>query len=411
MSSQSENIETEAQKQADIQKLTAVFVVIVAFFQNIFNAFNNSSRVTAIFTLFAIIIILTLMILSYMYIRQLLIDYSVSKLISNPLNLEAPDYVISKSTQFLGSKYKYQLFIILPIISFICCLIALLYPNTLYKVFRVQQIPAKTQGLVLGIIIACLLQSLIAIIVNISTYSYAYKSLNLVNSRIKNLNNFIHNKIYKNANFLGQMKEIPSNSLLVMKVIKAALFNIENEPTVDSLANAFFTLNLYFHFHKIGFRNPNITDAMKIFDIHYLFKGSSFKDKIVNVTNLITENPWSPTDFLFRSTTFIEDYSVAIKRMYMAIPNNNTSVKSVDLAISKVAVWLEELNNRANTLTPEDSWRRFLPMAITILIIQCVPLLILMYIFQKERVREAFIGFIKQMFPKQTTTATNIPST
>ena len=130
MSSQSENIETEAQKQADIQKLTAVFVVIVAFFQNIFNAFNNSSRVTAIFALFAIIIILTLMILSYMYIRQLLIDYSVSKLISNPLNLEAPDYVISKSTQFLGSKYKYQLFIILPIISFICCLIALLYPNT-----------------------------------------------------------------------------------------------------------------------------------------------------------------------------------------------------------------------------------------------------------------------------------------
>ena len=40
MSSQSENIETEAQKQADIQKLTAVFVVIVAFFQNIFKKIN-----------------------------------------------------------------------------------------------------------------------------------------------------------------------------------------------------------------------------------------------------------------------------------------------------------------------------------------------------------------------------------
>ena len=413
MSIQNENIDTELQKQADIQKLTAIFVVIVAFFQNIFNAFNASSRVTAVFAFLAVVIIIISMILSYIYIRQLVNDYLQSKLVSNPLNLEAPDYIISKSTQLLGSKYKYQLFIIFPIIAFICSIIALLYPSTLYKLFGVQQTPAKTQGLVLGIIIACLLQSLIAIIVNISTYSYAYKSLNLVNDRIKNLNNFIHNKIYKNSAFLGQMKEIPSNSLLVMKVIKSALLNIETDPSVDSLANAFFTLNLYFHFHKIGFRNPNITDAMKIFDIHNLFKGSSLKDKI-NITKLVTQDQWSPTDFLFRNTTFIEDYSVAIKRIYLSIPNNSTSVKSIDLAISKVAVWLEEFNNRANMLTPEDSWRRFLPMAITILIVQCVPLLIFMYIFQKERVREAFIGFIKQMFPQKMTptitTTTTTPS-
>ena len=264
-----------------------------------------------------------------------------------------------------------------------------------------------------GILIACLLQSIIAIIVNISTYSYAYKTLHLVNDRITNLNNYIHNKIYKNAGFLGKLKEVPSNSLLVMKVVQGALNNIETNPSVDNLANAFFTLNLYFHFHKIGYRNPNITDAMMIFDIHNLFKGSSFKDKITNVNRLFTGKEWSPADYLFRNATFIEDYSVAIKRIYLAIPNNKTSVKSVELAMSKVATWLEELNNRANTLTPEDSWRRFVPMAITILIIQCVPILLFIYIFQKERVREAFIGFIKQMFPKQTTTPapTNIPST
>ena len=71
------------------------------------------------------------------------------------------------------------------------------------------------------------------------------------------------------------MKQKPNNSLLVMGVVQNALRNIEKSPSVDTLANAFFTLNLYFHYQKIGYRNPNITDAMKIFDIHSLFIGSS----------------------------------------------------------------------------------------------------------------------------------------
>lgn len=397
--STTDNINKEAQKEADIQRLTAIFVVIATFFRNIINAFKQSSSTTAMFTLFAVIFVILSMILSLTYIIKLLSDYSESKLIANPLNVDSTDYSISKSIQLFGSKYKYQLFIILPIITFICSTVALLYPSVIYKWVGIQQPPAHTQGLVMGIIIACLLQSTLAIIVNISTYSYAYKTLHLVNDRIKYLNNFIHNKIYKNASFLKEFKEIPSNSLLVMKTIQNALQNMEKAPSVDAIANAFFTLNLYFHYHKIGYRNPNITDAMNIFDIHVLFKGSSLKDKI-NITNILARQEWSPADFLFRKATFVEDYSVAIKRIYLAIPGNTTSVKSIDLAMQKVAVWLEELNNRANTLTPEDSWSRFLPMAITILIIQCFPILLFIYIFQKERVREAFIGFIKKMFPQ-----------
>ena len=397
-----------AQKQADIQKLTAVFVLIASLFQRIFNEFKQSSMITSVSTITSLILIIVTMILSITYLIKLIADYSESKLIANPLNVEASDYNISKSIKLFGSKYKYQLFIILPIISFILSIIALLYPIKLYKLFGIKEAPAATRGFVVGIIIACLFQSTIAIIVNISTYSYAYRTLHLVNDRINSLNNFVHNKIYKNASFLAPMKEIPSNSLLIIKIVQNALRNIEKNPSVDNLANAFFTLNLYFHYQKIGYRNPNITDAMKIFDIHALFVGSSMKDKI-NITKQLSQQEWSPADFLFRNTTFIEDYSVRIKQLYLSIPGNTTSARSIDLAISKVASWLEELNNRSNMITPEDSWSRFLPMAITILIIQTVPILFFIYIFQKERVREAFLGFMQQMFARESTLPT--PST
>jgi hypothetical protein len=389
---------TPEQKEADVRKLTAVFIIIATFIQNILNEFKQSSTGTSVFTVLALLLTLSTMFLSIMYLVQLLTDYSNGKLISNPLNLEAPDYIISKSVQFFGSKYKYKLFIIIPIITFIFSVSALIYPYKLYKLFSVRQQPVRTRGLVTGIIIACLLQSIIAIIINVSTYTYAYKTLHLVNDRINGFNNFIHNKIYKNADFLAQMKDIPSNSLLVMKVVQNALRNIDKNPSVDNLANAFFTLNLYFHYHKIGYRNVNITNAMKIFDIHNLFIGSSIKDKI-NIINRVALREWSPADFLFRNSTFIEDYSVQMKRLYLSIPGNTTSVRSIDLATNKVSSWLEELNNRANMLSPEDSWSRFLPMAITILIVQCVPILIFIYLFRKERRREAFIGVLKKLYP------------
>jgi hypothetical protein len=139
---------------------------------------------------------------------------------------------------------------------------------------------------------------------------------------------------------------------------------------------------------------------MKIFDIHGLLVGSSLKDKI-NITNRI-QAKWSPSDFLFRKATFVEDYSVSMKQLYLAIPGNTVSAHSIDLAMVKVASWLEEVNNRANTIYPEDAWGRFLPMAITILVIQTVPILFLMYIFHNERIREAFFGFIKIMMQSKT---------
>jgi hypothetical protein len=370
---------TSEQKDAATAQNSKKVVLLLTFlsttFQSIYNAFKMSSSVASITTILSLCIVIFSMILALRYLMKLLQQLADEELIANPLNKEAIDYSISKSIRFFGSEYKYQLFLILPALSLIFAIIAVIKPAT---------------GLVKGIAFACLFQSLIALIVNISTYNYAYKTIYLVNERIKNMNNFIHNKFYKNAKFLNSLKNIPSNSLLVLNVVKGAVSNIEKDVSIDNLSQAFFTLNLYFHIQKIGHRNINIKDAVEMFDIHNILAGSSLKDK-VNIVSKIAKLSWSPTDFFFRKTTFVEDYSNSIKQMYISVGGSN---KLANKAMIRVSAWIEELNNRANTITPEDSMGRFFPMAITILVMQTLPLLLLIFIFQKESVRNGISQFL-----------------
>ena len=365
----------EAATAQNSKKVVLLLTFLSTTFQSIYNAFKMSSSVASITTILSLCIVIFSMILALRYLMKLLQQLADEELIANPLNKEAIDYSISKSIRFFGSDYKYQLFLILPALSLIFAIIAVIKPAT---------------GLVKGIAFACLFQSLIALIVNISTYNYAYKTIYLVNERINNMNNFIHNKFYKNAKFLNSLKNIPSNSLLVLNVVKGAVSNIEKDVSIDNLSQAFFTLNLYFHIQKIGHRNVNIKDAVEMFDIHNILAGSSLKDK-VNIVSKIAKLSWSPTDFFFRKTTFVEDYSNSIKQMYISVGGSN---KLAEKAMIRVSAWIEELNNRANTITPEDSMGRFFPMAITILVMQTLPLLLLIFIFQKESVRNGISQFL-----------------
>jgi len=370
-----EDAEKQAIEERNTQSVFMFLTFLSATFNKIYAAFQNSSKTASICTVVSFLIIIGSMILALIYLIKLLEQTSNEELISNPLNREAVDYTISKSIHFFGSDYKYQLFLILPVLSLIFAIIALTKPAV---------------GIIRGLAFACLFQSIIALLVNISIYNYAYRSLHLVNDRITSLNNFIHNKMYKNAKFLSSLKNIPANSLLVLNVVKAAITNIEKDVTGDGLTQAFFTLNLYFHIQKIGHRNINIADAITIFDIHNILAGSSLKDKL-NIANKMSQLSWSPADYFFRKTTYVEDYSNTIKQMYISAGG---SLKVANIAMIRVAMWIEELNNRANTLSPEDSMGRFLPMAITILIIQTVPLLLLIYIFQKQSIRKGISRFM-----------------
>jgi len=354
-------------------KFARMFPLLTGVIAYILFEFKIPSNTTLFFAICALILVLSSMILSLTYLIILAKESANSKLISNPLNLQSPDYNISKSIQFFGSEYKYQLFIIIPILAILCSGFALYYSI---------KFDPRQSGLVKGIVIGCLIQSLIALILNSLSYSYGRKRLHAVNNRINDLNNYIHNKIYKNAEFLASLKEIPHDSLSASHIVKKALSNIEHNSNVNTIANAFFTLNLYYHYQKIGFRNDYITDAMNIFDIHSLFKGSSFKDRI-NFMNSISQAAWSPVDFLFRKTSFIEDRSQDLKNTYFQIYGNATHPKRVDLAINEVSKWLDEINARSNMINPQDSWKGFITMAILILVIQTAPLLLIIYLYQK----------------------------
>jgi hypothetical protein len=354
-------------------KFARMFPLLTGVIIYILSEFKIPSNTTIFFAICGLILVLASMILSLTYLIILATESANAKLIANPLNLQSPDYNVSKSIQFFGSEYKYQLFIILPILGVLSSGFALYY-SIKYDV--------NQSGLVKGIIIGCLIQSLIALILNSLSYSYGSKRLRTVNNKINDLNNYIHNKIYKNAPFLSNLKEIPHDSLSASVIVKKALNNIEHKANVKTISNAFFTLNLYYHFQKIGFRNEYITDAMNIFDIHSLFKGSSFKDKI-NFMNSISQASWSPVDFLFRRTSFIEDRSQELKKIFLEISGNATHARTVDLAINEVSKWLAEINARSNMINPQDSWKGFITMAILTLIIQTAPLLIIIYIYQK----------------------------
>jgi len=365
---------TRCPVDADASKIARVFPCLTLALGFVITEFKKPSVGTSLFTVISLLLILSSMFLSITYLIILLKESSESQLIANPLNLQAPEYNISKSVQFFGSEYKYQLFIILPVLA-ICF--------SGYALYRSKKQDTNHSDLVTGIIIVCLIQAVIALILNVSTYSYAYKKLKMVNGRINDLNNYIHNKIYKNATFLSHLKEIPHDSLSVSAVVKKTLATIESQPSVDVIANAFFTLNLYYHFQKIGFRNEHISNAMNIFDIHSLFVGSSLKDRI-NIMNKISQAQWSPTDFLFRKTTFIEDHSQAMKKVYLKMFNGSVSSHTVDNAVNKVSIWLAELNGRANMINPQDSWKGFITMAILILVIQTAPLLLVIHFYKKS---------------------------
>jgi len=361
-------------------KLAPIGLVATFTLAALSDALGKTPLGVIILTVIAFIFVMVSMLLSLIYLIKITYQAADGKYITNPLNIDTVIYNISKIDDLYSSEYKFKLFIYLPAMGLLLSTLALLYPWICNNIFSVKT--QEPPGIIEKIILVLLFQSFIALSFNYAAYSYGYEALHKVDERIHNLNNFIHNKIYKNAKFLAPLKNIPSNSLLVSHVLQSSINNIEKGPTVDTLANSFFTLNLYHHFMKIGHKNKHIKNAMTTFDLNHLLIGSSLKEEL---EELFGELAWSPTDYLFHKATFIEDYSTTLSQYYLAIPSNAKSKEVVLQATIKVASWMEEINNRSNEIHPEESWKRFLPMAIIILVIQTLPLIILFWIFNKRK--------------------------
>jgi len=379
-----------------------VKAAIISIILTTWCSFKNTSATVSVLAFLAIMLTIATMILAITYLGMINYQKSNYQLIANPLYTDSPEYTVTRSiaSSKYNKKYDYRLFIILPAISLVLSLLGLFpkYIIGFFKFFRKNITPRETQPLVKCILIACVIQSVISLAMNTPTYAITYKLLDSVNSRVNYLNNYIHNKIYNNASFLNTLTNVPKTNIEALANIKSAIYNIEQPQNLtdpkarsdftNNLASAFFTLNLYHHLLKIGYDSTNLQNVVNLFNINKLLIGSSFGANIVDLNKIYSE--WSPTDFFFRNFSFMDNYTETIKNLYVLnIPSNiNIPNDVIAHAMIQVNTWIEEINNRANTIYPEDSWNKFLTMATIVLIVQTIPLFITILVLRDESIKK-----------------------
>ena len=361
------------------------FLVVLRFLAC---SFKNSNIVSMITISITVLCIIATMILSIVYLALLVTDNNYSKRISNPINRESANYQIIKSIDITKTKYKYQLFIILPVISIIFAILTIFSSSItsgINKAFK-YNLNTDLQPGIRYIAIGSFIYALFSFIFNISYYRGVYgilvKKYNKIND---NINNYINQNIYKTNSFLEPLQQMPTNSLATCDIVSQAINGIPtNTNDVKSISQIFFTINLYYYYLSLGYNNSNTPDALnQIFNIKNLFTNSLNSNKFL-FYNIPT---WSPADFLFNKYTFMEDRTSDIKQIYNRI-NPSAKQNTINTAIAQVKQTIANFNNNGNSIYAEDAWNSFLGMAIAILVIQSLPLLIVLitYHYYKRKI-------------------------
>uniref|UniRef100_A0A6C0KXD1 Transmembrane protein n=1 Tax=viral metagenome TaxID=1070528 RepID=A0A6C0KXD1_9ZZZZ len=291
--------ETEIE-ETEIEK--AIEVELVHFLHaltELHNEFKEIDLPTRVFTILGILIAITTGIISIVYSITLNNDYQKSLLIKNQINKESLDYNISHSISFdprslfkKSIKYKFILFLILPVLAFICAVIVIILMG-----FK----PNDRQPIIYIPIAVVLIQSVLSIITNFVGFSSVRKNIRDIQNKTAQFNSYVLLNMYTDPNFLSILQNVPTNSFSMIKAIQAALNNVndadKNDPT--KIASVLLTLNLFIHIQKIGFKNPNIFQAFTLF----------------NPANL-TPDLFVMSDYLYRQPTYITNYSSRIIDIY-----------------------------------------------------------------------------------------------
>lgn len=276
-------------------------VNIMALLRQIFTDLKESPRKIAILAIIGILIMFATTFIAMIYMYRLLNDLRSNGLIKNPLNREAVDYNISKSMTMRlssifdkGVRYKFALLLLLPVLTLIISIAGIYFMTKITE-------PA-TRNTVKFLLAITLVQSVVAIIVNYSSFLSVYRTISVTQMRVTNFNSFVVFNLYKTSSFLRLLQNIPTNSFSMSRAIYGALqsMNTEDKANPDKVASALFTLNMYIHIQKIGYNNPNIGDAFDLFNIFKIFNGINY----------------SPADFFFRQPTFMYNYSHKIREIY-----------------------------------------------------------------------------------------------
>ena len=377
-----------------------------------FAAFKSSPIQPLIAAVLALLLVITLCVLSVVYLVRVALDYSNSISMRNPVNSESMDYNVSRSgdTVFtlqlenVGSdvpalqriknfslsirkliasafgsetKYKYQLFILIPWLIVGLSALGLFFVVQM----RIGKNPRETPGFITGTLIGCFLHGVTIFFLNNIIYLYGNKPLRLVSMRIRSYNTYIYNRMYKNGDFLKSLTEINSNTFESVETVKNILRQVPKTVNTLDLAKIMFSLNMYLHAHKLGLRNPNIVSALGTFSPMYMLNASRY----------------SPSDFLFRHATFVDDYSqVMVSAMRSLQAENWVSPpnKTIYEATMMVNEWASGASNKANSLYVEDAVSPFVKMALGMAVVQWLPVIIIVLVLRKKEARDGLMSVI-----------------
>jgi len=303
--------------------------------------------------MFALIITLCAFAVLIYYGFTLFVSILNSFLVKTPLNMETIEFNVMNSTSFLTySKYMMWLFLALPLLALGGCMVTI--------GFNLGKNPSSSP----------IISSLTWVIVMHNLLLFIGFLLFFMNSRHQNaaaiqrvdkFNNFIGDKIYKSASFLKNLMTPQTDIISIMNTFTNAMKVIPENLEATQLAKVFYSLHMYYHFHKLGIRNPKLIDALGIF----------------NPLSLLIGN-MDAANYLNRYGTFIEDTNELIKKyLPTTLDKNSVVVKS---ALNTCYDWITQTNNLANSLYPEDSWRPFQRMFLVLITLNLISIVLMSYL-------------------------------
>jgi len=330
---------------------------------------NTKISYTASFMFALIITICAFAVLGY-YGFTLFISILNSFLVKTPLNMETIEFNVMNSTSFLTySKYMMWLFLALPILALASCLTFIIVT---YIMTKTSLSPPNVTTMT-SLTWVILMHNLLLFIGFLLFFINSRRQNSAAILRVDKCNNFIKDKIYKSAGFLKNLAKPQTDIISLMNTFTEAMKDLPENIEAPQLAKAFYSLHLYYHFHKLGIRNPRLMEALGIFDPMSLLIG------ICDAAN-----------YLNRYGTFIEDNSELIKKnLPVALKADSVVVKT---ALNTCYDWITQTNNLANSIYPEDSWRPFQRMFLVLITLNVISIVLMSYLISNGEVLRKIVN-------------------
>ena len=330
--------------------------------KQLFADITQTNGLIVTFFMLGVLTTIVSILMSIYYVYSMMDIILKGMMVTTPLNIDTLEYNTMMSTRFFVlSKFNMWLFMVFPLLTLLSFLIMGIF--VIIKNIALPTLFKYTAWIFVAH------NFLIFIGYSLFFFRARYQH-GVVSSRILGFNQYVCQRIYRNTKFLNFLKTPQTDMVSIVNIFTDSMLKIPINSNKNDLAKAFYTLTLYYHYHKIGVRNPKIMGALSLF----------------NPTMLLIKS-CQPADYLNRYGTYIEDISELIKHylpVYLNPSTNPNTIPALDLAYN----WTLQTNNYANSLYPEDALRPFVLLTSINLTLQTISAVILSYfIADGERFR------------------------